>query len=98
LTTWIACSASGSWLIVTRLRLPRIASVCADIDRRSLPAISGDAITAHSAKCDRISVSVIPPRPTSSMSGSLNRPGPAYDASGTVTLTMFWMPIGYPLV
>src|SRR4029078_12050558 len=36
--------------------------------------------------------------PTSIMSGSLKAPGRAYPASGTLTLTMFWMPIGKPLV
>ncbi len=59
-----------------------------------MPAISGDAMIAHSAKWLRISVSVMPPLPTSIMSGSLNPPGWAYEASGTLTLTMFWMPIG----
>ena len=45
--------------------------------RTSLPAISGEAMIAHIAKWLRISVSFMPPRPTSIMSGSLNAPGRA---------------------
>jgi hypothetical protein len=75
-----------------------IVRVAADMFRRSLPAISGAAMIAHMAKWLRISVSFIPPRPTSIMSGSLKAPGRAYPASGTLTLIMFWMPIGKPLV
>src|SRR5689334_140898 len=36
---------------------------------------------AHSEKCVRYSVAVMPPLPTSSMSGSFQCPGPAYWAS-----------------
>ena len=81
-------------MIAMRFWFFRMVWVAAFMFRRSLPAISGEASMAHRAKWLRISVSFIPPRPTSIMSGSLNPPGPAYEASGTVTLTMFWMPIG----
>ena len=37
---------------------------------------------AHMEKCERYSVAVMPPLPTSSMSGSFQWPGPAYGASG----------------
>ena len=46
--------------------------------RRSFPAMSGAAMIAHMLKCARPSVSV-KPLPTSSMSGSFQWPGPAYD-------------------
>ncbi len=39
-------------------------------------------MTDQSEKCERYSVSVMPPLPTSSMSGSFQCPGPAYGASG----------------
>ena len=45
--------------------------------RRSLPAIRGAAKIAHKLKCERYSVLVMPPLPTSSMSGSFQCPGPA---------------------
>ena len=45
--------------------------------RRSLPAISGAASMDHRLKCERYSVVVMPPLPTSSMSGSFQWPGPA---------------------
>ena len=92
--TWTAWRPSVSWLIATRLALRRIASVAELAERTSLPIISGAASIDQSAKWLRISVSFMPPLPTSSMSGSLNPPGAAYPASGTVTSTMFWMPIG----
>ena len=44
--------------------------------RRSVPMISGAAIIAHRLKCVRYSVAVMPPLPTSSMSGSFQSPGP----------------------
>ncbi len=40
----------------------------------------------HSEKCERYSVSVMPPLPTSSMSGSFQCPGPAYRARGRFCL------------
>ena len=93
--TWVACRPSESWLMAMRFWFFRMVCVADDIDRTSLPAISGEAIIAHMremaahARCRSV-----PPRPTSIMSGSLNAPGPAYEASGTLTLMMFWMPIG----
>ena len=58
-----------------------MAFVVADILARSLPAISGAANIAHMPKCERSSSADIP-RPTSSMSGSFQCPGPAYCANG----------------
>ncbi|CAM5404730.1 hypothetical protein SSPIM334S_04364 [Streptomyces spiroverticillatus] len=45
-------------------------------------------MTAHIEKWVRYSVSVIPPLPTSSMSGSFQPPGPAYFASGKLCFMM----------
>lgn len=56
--------------------------------RGSVPISSGAAITAHMLKCDRYSVSVMRPLPTSSMSGSFQCPGPAYWASGRFCLRL----------
>src|SRR5208283_5211374 len=53
--------------------MARISSVMLRI---SLPAISGAAIRHQRLKCARYSVVVIPPLPTSSMSGSFQWPGP----------------------
>src|SRR6478672_3841886 len=61
--------------------------------RRSLPAIRGAAKIAHKLKCERYSVSVIPPLPTSSISGSFQCPGPAYDSKPTCSSTMLSMPL-----
>ncbi|BCB82696.1 hypothetical protein Psuf_000090 [Phytohabitans suffuscus] len=72
--TWVACRARLSWLIATRFWLRRMVSVWVDMERRSLPAISGAAMMAQRAKWLRVSVSVMPPLPTSIMSGSLNWP------------------------
>lgn len=44
---------------------------------KSHPIMSGDFTTAHKAKCVLSSVKVMPPFPTSSMSGSFQPPGPA---------------------
>ena len=49
--------------------------VSADAVRRSVPMISGAAIIAHMPRWVRYSVSVIPPLPISSMSGSFQLPG-----------------------
>src|SRR6266498_1015784 len=62
-----------------------MAIVAGVASRRSVPASSGAAMTAHSEKCERYSVSVIPPLPISSMSGSFHAPGLADEASGA-----FW--------
>jgi hypothetical protein len=45
--------------------------VVAETERRSLPSSSGEASSAHRLKCAVYSVVVMPPLPTSSMSGSL---------------------------
>ncbi len=55
----------------------RISRVAEDMERRSLPAMSGALSSAQSEKCARYSVSLIPPLPTSSMSGSFQPFGPA---------------------
>jgi hypothetical protein len=57
--------------------LRRIDLVSSDIARRSFPAMSGAAMMAHSEKWVLYSSKVMPPLPTSSMSGSFHRPGPA---------------------
>ncbi|GAB3971020.1 hypothetical protein GCM10027615_28860 [Plantactinospora veratri] len=75
LDTWVACRPSESWLMAIRFWFFRMVWVAASMLRMSLPAISGDAMTAQRAKWLRISVSVMPPRPTSIMSGSLKEPG-----------------------
>src|SRR3954447_12814242 len=65
----------------TTSRLVSVASVAADAERRSVPMISGAAIIAHMLMCVRYSVAVMPPLPISSMSGSFQCPGPAYEES-----------------
>src|SRR5947207_15728228 len=51
--------------------------VAADMARTSFPAMSGAAMMAHRLKWARYSSSVMPPFPTSSMSGSFHAPGRA---------------------
>src|SRR2546421_8018778 len=51
--------------------------VVADMARTSLPAMSGAAMMAQRLKWARYSSSVMPPFPTSSMSGSFHAPGRA---------------------
>src|SRR5213080_837251 len=51
--------------------------VAADIVRTSFPAMSGAAMMAQRLKWARYSSSVMPPFPTSSMSGSFHAPGRA---------------------
>src|ERR1700678_2801429 len=58
----------------------RISFVSALMLAMSLPASSGAEKIAHMLKCARYSSLVIPPLPTSSMSGSFQCPGPAYDS------------------
>src|ERR1051325_4233261 len=62
-------------------RFVKISFTSGDMLRRSFPAIKGDASRHHKLKCARYSVVVIPPLPTSSMSGSFQCPGPACDSS-----------------
>src|SRR2546426_7860495 len=59
--------------------------VVADMVRTSFPAIRRAARMAQRLKCARYSSSVIPPLPTSSMSGSFHPPGPAARACWAVT-------------
>src|SRR5436309_14300143 len=51
--------------------------VAVDMARTSLPAMSGAAIMAQRLKWARYSSSVMPPFPTSSISGSFHAPGRA---------------------
>ena len=73
--TTVACRPNGSWSIRMICLLVSVASVAADALRRSVPMISGAAIIAHMLKCVWYSVSVMPPLPTSSMSGSFQAQG-----------------------
>ena len=57
-----------------------VARVSADILVKSFPAMRGAARIAQRLKCERYSSLVIPPFPTSSMSGSFQWPGPAAEA------------------
>src|SRR4051812_6078904 len=61
--------------------------------RRSFPAINGAARIAHRLKCERYSTSFMPPLPTSSMSGSFQCPGVAYDCKPTCWSTIESMPV-----
>src|SRR3569833_274282 len=83
-----------SWSLASRRGFRSTALMSADIVRMSLPAISGAAIRAHNAKWARDSVSDNPGRPTTSMSGSFQWPGPACAASGAVTSRTLPTPIG----
>src|SRR5215471_14996268 len=67
--------------------LPRVARVSELALTRLLPANSGAAISAQRLKWARPSV-VDMPLPTSSMSGSFQCPGPAYESRPT-----FWWKI-----
>ncbi|CAM5281308.1 hypothetical protein SCANM63S_07268 [Streptomyces canarius] len=85
---------SGSWFTASRRGLRRIALTSADMVRMSLPAMSGALSSAQRAKWERDSVSVRPGRPTTSMSGSFQCPGPDCAASGAVTSRTLPTPIG----
>ena len=60
--------------------LRRISKVAGSFRVTSQPISSGAFEIAHSEKCVRYSSVVIPPLPTSSMSGSFQPPGPAKSA------------------
>ncbi len=85
------CTPSRSWSTAITSRLPRISIVSGVASRRSLPISSGAAMTDHRLKWLRYSRSVMPPLPTSSMSGSFQWPGPAYSASTMFCLAMLSM-------
>ncbi len=85
---------SESWLTASRRGLRRIALTSLDMVRMSLPAMSGAPISDHRAKWARDSVSDRPGRPTTSMSGSFQCPGPDCAASGAVTSRTLPTPIG----
>src|SRR6266436_1444835 len=86
------CMPSASWLTAIISLFVRIALISGVIDRKSFPAISGAASIAHKLKCERYSIVVIPPLPTSSMSGSFQCPGPAAPSSPTCISTMSSIP------
>src|SRR5690242_18066668 len=65
------CAPPQSWLTATTSALATMDSVPAGTVRRSLPSNSGADSSDQSEKCAVYSVAVIPPLPTSSMSGSL---------------------------
>src|SRR4051812_6490993 len=90
LDTTAPCRPSASWSTAMTSAFLRTSRVAEDTVRRSLPISRGAAICAHRLKWVRYSVSVMPPLPTSSMSGSFQAPGFAYGARG-----WFWcaMPI-----
>lgn len=85
---------SRSWFTASSRGLRRIALTSADMVRMSLPAMSGAASSDQRAKCERDSVSDRPGRPTTSMSGSFQCPGPDWAASGAVTSSTLPTPIG----
>src|SRR5208282_329213 len=70
----------------------KISLISGVIERTSLPAISGAASKAHKLKCARDSGVVMPPLPTSSMSGSFQCPGPAKASRPTCWSTTSSMP------
>ncbi len=80
--TTVPCLPRLSWSRAMTSGLDRMSKVSAVALRRSLPISSGADIIDQRVKCVRYSAAVIPPLPTSSMSGSFHRPGPAYGASG----------------
>jgi hypothetical protein len=65
------CEPPQSWLTATTSEFLMIDNVSALIARRSFPNNSGELSSAHRLKCEVYSVVVMPPLPTSSMSGSL---------------------------
>src|SRR5512140_3607648 len=69
---------------------------------RSLPAISGEASMHQSEKWVLYSSSVIPPFPTSSISGSFHLPGPAYLARSLclekISIMLFQLSLMSPVV
>src|SRR4051794_14752284 len=83
-----ACLPRASWLSAMASLLSRIFIVAGVALRRSVPMISGAFMTDQRLKWVRHSVSVIPPLPTSSMSGSFHPPFSAYDDRGAFCRTM----------
>src|SRR6266545_3775921 len=79
---------SRSWSTAMTSRLSRMSYVAGVTLRRSAPISNGAAMMAQRLKCDRYSVSVIPPLPTSSMSGSFQWPRPANSASAALRFMM----------
>mmetsp|Transcript_310 Transcript_310/g.1032 ORF Transcript_310/g.1032 Transcript_310/m.1032 type:complete len:395 (-) Transcript_310:546-1730(-) len=79
-----ACTPSWSWLIAMISLLVRMLVVAADMVVTSQPMSMGALDAAHSVKCEVYSSVVIPPLPTSSMSGSFQPPGPAYGHRGSL--------------
>src|SRR3954469_24410510 len=86
LAMMVACLPSGSWSTAITSGLVEGARVAGETVRRSVPAISGAAISDHRLNSLRYSASLWPPLPISSMSGSFHAPGPASEASCTFFL------------
>ncbi len=88
LETTEPCLPSGSWSTAMTSALVRMSSVSCWAVRRSAPISRGAAISAQRLKWVRYSVPVMPPLPTSSMSGSLKAPGLAYAESPWLACAM----------
>src|SRR6185437_5905307 len=85
--TTVPCRPSASWSTAITSVFFSVVRVALDAERMSLPISSGAAISAQRLKCARYSASVIPPLPTSSMSGSFQCPGPANWARSSLVCT-----------
>src|SRR5207244_4050526 len=83
-----AWNPSASWSTAITSGFERIVRVASDMLRTSLPAMSGADMRAHIPRCVRYSPSVMPPLPTSSISGSLYVPGAVAAACATLRSTM----------
>ena len=75
--TIVPCLPRESWSTAITRELVNMDRVSGRAEGRLVPAISGAAISAHRLNSVRLSVAVIEPLPTSSMSGSFQWPGPA---------------------
>ncbi len=85
------CLPSGSWSTAITSVFLRIVKVSLETLRRSLPISSGAAMIAQRLTWVRYSVAVMPPLPTSSMSGSFQWPGPANWARSSLVWTRLIM-------
>src|SRR6266403_2167731 len=83
---------SASWFTAITSLFVKISLISGVMLRKSFPAINGAASMHHKLKCARYSGVVIPPLPTSSMSGSFQCPGPAKLSKPTCKSTMFSIP------
>src|SRR3954465_605739 len=81
--TMVPCLPRESWSTAITRELVRMLRVWLLALARLVPEISGAAISAHRLNSLRSSVAHMP-LPPSSMSGSFQPPGPAYDARFTL--------------